>query len=173
MAVELGRRDLLRGRLKALPVVMRPPYAIAEREFLSLCEPCPDCATSCEEGVIKIDKTGFPKLSFLTGECTFCEDCVTACKTGALDRKKARPWNWIARIGGNCLSFNAVMCRSCGDTCEEEAIKFKLMTMGRSLPLVDESKCTGCGACAFACPNRSISMVDGQQPQNQESEGQG
>lgn len=142
---------------------------IVEQEFLSLCKSCPDCVTSCEEKIVVIDETGTPAMSFDLGECTFCGDCLTACTTGALDRDKARPWNINAVIGGSCLSINAVFCRTCGDNCEEEAIAFKLMTGGRSQPIVDEENCTGCGACAYVCPSKSIHMIEGQKKSGRES----
>jgi ferredoxin-type protein NapF len=165
--VEVERRNFLRGRFKPLPDIIRPPYAIVENDFLVQCERCPDCASSCEEKVIQIDDAGYPNLSFVRGECTFCGACLTACKTGALDREKARPWFLKARIGEQCLSVNAIYCRTCGEYCEEEAIVFRLMTGGRSLPVVDGRKCTGCGACAFVCPNKSVEMVVGHKSEDQ------
>ncbi|MCP4935803.1 MAG: ferredoxin-type protein NapF [bacterium] len=166
--MELERRNFLRGRFKPSPGVIRPPYAVVEREFFSLCKKCSDCASSCEEKVIKLDETGYPEMSFGLGECTFCRDCTKACETGALDEENARPWNVKAEIGDNCLSVNAVFCRTCGDNCDEEAIVFKLMLKGRSKPIVDDELCTGCGACVMVCPNKSIKMTDGQKVKGRE-----
>lgn len=75
-----------------------------------------------------------------------------------MDRDRARRWDVIAHIKGKCLSFNGITCRACDEACEAGSIRFKLMTAGRSLPLVDEAGCTGCGACARVCPNDSIEM---------------
>ena len=75
-----------------------------------------------------------------------------------MDLDAAAGWNVIARIKGSCLSFNGITCRACEENCEADAIRFKLMTVGRSVPLVDEETCTGCGACARVCPNNSIEM---------------
>ncbi len=161
--MELERRNFLRGRFKPEPDVIRPPFAIVEKDFLSSCKHCPDCLSSCDENIIVMGDTGTPQISFDLGECTFCGDCLTACKTGALDRGKARPWKVKAKIGGNCLSINAVFCRTCGDNCEVDAITFKLMTGGRSAPVVDLELCTGCGACDYVCPNKSIQMSLGQE----------
>ena len=162
-AVEVERRNFLRGRFKPEPDVIRPPFAIVESDFLSKCEQCPDCVTSCEETIIVMGEDGTPRISFDLGECTFCGDCLAACKTGALDRDEARPWKIKAAVGSNCLSLNSVFCRTCGDNCEADAIAFKLMIGGRSTPVIDIELCTGCGACSFVCPNKSIQMLRGQE----------
>ena len=161
--VELERRQFLRGRFKPETGVIRPPYAIAESDFLALCEHCPNCALACKQNIIVMGDAGPPQMSFDRGECTFCEDCLTACQTGALDGDKARPWNIDAKISDKCLSLNAVFCRSCGDNCDETAITFKLMTGGRSTPVVDLELCIGCGGCAFVCPNKSIEILPGRE----------
>jgi len=171
LVVELERRNFLRGRFKREPDVIRPPFAIVEQDFLSLCEHCPECASSCEQNIIVIGETGTPGMFFDRGECTFCGDCATACKTGALDKDKARPWMIKAKIADNCLSLNAVFCRTCGDNCEEEAINFKLMTGGRSRANVDEELCTGCGACVFVCPSKSIHMLEDRPSQASPTDG--
>ena len=71
---------------------------------------------------------------------------------------EAADWSVIAYVKGSCLSFNGITCRACDENCEADAIRFKLMTGGRSVPLVNEEGCTGCGACAHVCPNHSIEM---------------
>ena len=159
MAARLARRDLLKGRLKPGPELLRSPWAIAESEFLKLCQQCPDCVEACETGVLRIGPDGYPQLSFRHGECEFCHECENACKTGALDAGRARQWDWVAEISANCLAINAVTCRSCGDSCEEEALFFRLMTMGRALPVVDQKACTGCGACVRVCPVQAVHII--------------
>lgn len=56
------------------------------------------------------------------------------------------------RIGTGCLSMNGVMCRVCGDRCDERAIRFQLAVGGIAHPIIDQSSCTGCGACVEPCP---------------------
>lgn len=158
MGHELRRRDLIRGRFAPSAELPRPPYAIAETDFRSLCERCCDCSQACSTGIIGKDPDGFPVLRFGHAKCTFCGACAEACKTGALNFETSRSWTFNAHINNSCLSFNAITCRACEEACEAGAIKFQLMTGGRALALVDESQCTGCGNCAAICPNQSIDM---------------
>jgi ferredoxin-type protein NapF len=158
MQTELNRADLIRGRFAGTTQALRPPYAIAEKQFVQLCDGCDDCRDACESDVIGFDAHGYPILLFGEAECTFCEACATACPTGALSLEEARPWNVLAHIKPSCLSLNGVTCRSCEEGCGDDAIQFKLMTGGRALPVPDPGRCTGCGKCAVVCPNQSIDM---------------
>lgn len=160
----IARRDLFRGRFQKAQQRARPPYAVPEADFTDLCNGCPDCAVACEENMIRIDANALPVMQFGQAECTFCGECVKACPTGALDAAKARPWPYVASIKKGCLALNGIVCRTCGDVCDEEAIHFTLMTGGRALPEVDEENCTGCGACASTCPNKSIGMTECDHP---------
>ena len=137
---------------------IRPPFSITEQAFRSRCDRCDACRTSCPTGIIGRCSDGYPTLLFGQADCTFCGACAEACPTDAIDLVAAPEWNVIAHIKGKCLSFNGITCRACDEACELGSIRFKLMTAGRSLPLVDEAGCTGCGACARVCPNSSIEM---------------
>ena len=159
MTKDLARRDLLRGRLIPRAAPIRPPGAIVEKNFLSLCVPCDDCASACPHGLIDHDKAGRPVMNFTRATCVFCADCTRACTSGALDEQQARPWHVMARINQGCLSQNGITCRTCADHCDEQVISFKLMTRGRSQPIIDEGQCTGCGACVRICPNKSITII--------------
>jgi len=59
-------------------------------------------------------------------------------------------------IAGTCLARRGVVCQSCGDACPERAIRFSLQRGGAPLPAVDETRCTGCGACLEVCPADAI-----------------
>ncbi|VAW17782.1 Ferredoxin-type protein NapF (periplasmic nitrate reductase) [hydrothermal vent metagenome] len=155
----LSRAELLRGRFAEISGTGRPPYSLPEVDFIGLCEACDDCRNACETSIIGTDDEGYPVLRFGEARCSFCGACATACTTGALDPDKARAWTVIAEVRGSCLSFEGITCRACEETCAPGAIRFRLMTGGRAVPLLNEADCTGCGACAVVCPNQSIHMT--------------
>jgi len=94
--------------VKASPLVLRPPGAIKEDDFLTACIKCGLCAEACQnretnldketglakEGTLKMAKGGDHKLIgtpyFIPTEvpCYMCEDipCVPVCPSGALDQ---------------------------------------------------------------------------------------
>ena len=93
--------------VKASPLVLRPPGALVEEDFLAACIKCGLCAEACvnrdtnidketgeqREGTLQMSKGGNPLLIgtpfFVPTDvpCYMCEDipCVPVCPSGALD----------------------------------------------------------------------------------------
>ncbi|UWR02822.1 ferredoxin-type protein NapF [Ruegeria conchae] len=153
-----SRRAFLKGKvLRNDQNSIRPPGADAA-EFLELCTQCDECREACPEDIIKFDTQGFPVVQLDASPCTFCGDCANACPTGALNPEHIADWPWRAKVAATCLSMNGVSCRVCQDVCDHRAIRFQLQTGGRAEPVLDTDTCTGCGACASACPAGSVSF---------------
>jgi len=94
--------------VKASPLVLRPPGALPEKDFLTACIKCGLCAEACvnretnrdtqtgeqREGTLKMAKggdsvlIGTPFFEPLDVPCYMCEDipCVPVCPSGALDK---------------------------------------------------------------------------------------
>lgn len=63
------------------------------------------------------------------------------------------------QINSLCLSVSGTTCRLCEDECDRRAIDFRLMTAGRSLPMINDDDCNGCQDCASVCPVDAIHPV--------------
>ncbi|MEJ1298827.1 MAG: ferredoxin-type protein NapF [Candidatus Sedimenticola sp. (ex Thyasira tokunagai)] len=153
--------QFLRGDFQGAGDPLRPPWSLSELQFQDKCTGCGDCIEACPYHLISEGRAKFPEIDFTNYGCDFCGDCVTACKPGALQRGEASdssPWNLKATILPACLSLNAVVCRSCGEACEERAISFKLETGGIARPLLDMNSCTGCGECFAVCPIKAVKI---------------
>ena len=159
MGHSVSRRQFLRGDLSARRTPLRPPWALAEFEFVSQCECCDKCVEACESGIIQIDSHGFPALNFHNGECTFCVACVRACPSGALRiEADTQPWLLELVIDPTCMAMNGVVCRTCAEQCEQGAIHFFHLVGRGALPQVDAGACNGCGACVRPCPSAALSL---------------
>ena len=155
-----SRRNFLRGRFSTGKAALRPPWALAEDDFLRVCTRCGDCAQSCPSRIITEREAGYPVVDFGAGECTFCGDCAQACKTGALQRRAGQiAWSIRAKIGEHCLALQRVECRVCGEQCPANAIKFRPQAGGVAVPLLATAHCTGCGACVAPCPTQAIRIA--------------
>lgn len=134
------------------------PWAIDA--FEDACQRCDDCIRACEEAILTTGDGGFPTVDFRRGGCTFCGACVAACTHGALHTRISPPWRLTAVIGDGCLSLKGTTCRSCGDVCEQHAIRFQIQTRGRAAASLDSSRCNGCGYCIATCPVQVIQMKE-------------
>lgn len=159
--VDLGRRQFLRGELRARKRPLRPPWALSEAAFTLRCTRCGACREACPQGIIKGGSGAFPRLDFARNGCTFCGECAMACEPGALRRGTqggVPPWSLVAQVAQSCLATNGIVCRLCGERCEPRAIEFKPQVGGRAVPAIDLRLCTGCGSCAGICPVDAIAM---------------
>jgi len=164
--VSLARRSLFSGRAHTpMAPALRPPWALDEAAFQDTCTTCDKCIGGCAEGIILRGAGGYPVIDFNKGECTFCGDCAEVCAPGALvaqDHDQILPWTLEARVSSDCLSACAVTCRVCGDRCDARAIRFQLAVGGVADPIIDQSLCTGCGACVAPCPVGAVEVVQVQ-----------
>ncbi len=139
-----------------------PPWSSAAEKFHSLCNGCGACVAACPNKIVALSEDRLPVLDFSQGGCTFCGDCARSCPTGALQfEQEKEPWNIRARIADNCLLAERVLCRTCGDCCEQRAIVFPLADDGQ-LPKILSDQCSGCGACAGVCPADAIYFAANQ-----------
>jgi len=157
----VSRRDILRGRMQPQQAEPRPPWALSEEAFIERCTACDACIEVCPESILLRGDGGFPRISFSRAGCTFCGDCLAACEPGALNRvdEARREFPFYARINDACVNLEGVVCRSCDDVCEQDALHFSPQIGGRYAVSLDREKCNGCGECLHLCPVKAIGMV--------------
>lgn len=157
MAISNSKRSFIFAHTaKELP--FRPPWSLSEDDFVELCTRCGECFKECPRNIIQLGDGGFPELDFSYTGCDFCEVCVQVCEPGALKKRDFPALTLLANIGENCFSERGVICRSCGEICEAEAIKFKPNVGGVTRVLINTELCNGCGECVHICPAQSITM---------------
>lgn len=145
-----------RGFLKALAKKSQPkrlPYWQNLDDFTKICPSCEEkpCINVCDEGIIFLHKNT-PSISFKDSGCTYCDECARVCEKNVLHVKSKKHINVTLSIDtSKCLAWNGVICSTCKDNCDENAIEF----FGLFRPLIND-KCTSCGFCVSPCPANAL-----------------
>jgi ferredoxin-type protein NapG len=149
--------------------LLRPPGGQDEARFESLCVKCDKCVEVCPTDVVAVANledgitvVRTPKLNFHLGYCNLCMKCIEVCPTGALlpiHREAVKIG--VARIQREiCIAWQWGGCMKCYGSCRPKAISKDALDR----PVVDESKCTGCGECEFVCPASELRSYKRGQP---------
>ena len=136
----------------------RPPWALAESDFIRLCEHCGRCVDACPEHILVNGRGGFPEIDFSGGGCTFCGKCSEACDIGGLGSPEKPPWHMLAFIANSFLTNRDVACRRCVDACPSQAVSIRPQVGHCPVPIVETMQCNGCGACVSTCPASAVSI---------------
>ena len=161
----------------AKQLILRPPGALPEKDFLSTCIKCGMCVEACPYDTLLLAKPGDNKPLgtpyFVPRDvpCYMCPDipCVPACPTNALDESLVSTDNVLdinkSKMGvavvddKNCIAFWGIQCDACYRACPllGEAITIEYTANKRTgkhafmKPIVNADICTGCGLCEKAC----------------------
>ncbi|MEF8823700.1 MAG: 4Fe-4S binding protein [Desulfohalobiaceae bacterium] len=170
----VGRAGLLEawsrqeeGKRILVGELIRPPGALPEDDFLGRCIRCGLCLRICPTDMLQpamghAGWSGFqtPVAVARSGPCEpGCTLCGQVCPTQAIrhlsreekmwakmgtavvDRRKCLAWEWGER------------CLVCDEACSYGAVELSREPgVDVAVPHVREDRCTGCGACEFACP---------------------
>jgi len=168
----------------ASTLLLRPPGAIKEEDFLSTCIKCGLCVEACPFDTLLLAKPGDNKPLgtpyFIPRDipCYMCVDipCVPVCPTGALNEESVTTDGKldinIADMGvavvdsKNCIAFWGIQCDACYRACPllGKAIIIEYSKNERTgkhafmKPVVDSDVCTGCGLCERACVTEKASI---------------
>lgn len=163
--------------VSASQLILRPPGALEEDDFLKTCIKCGMCVEACPYDTLNLAKPGdnkpmgTPYFNARETPCYMCPDipCVPACPSKALDISKVSTKGKLdinkAQMGvavvdtKNCIAFWGIQCDACYRACPllNEAIKLEYDKNSRTgkhaylKPVVDSDVCTGCGLCEHAC----------------------
>ena len=161
----------------ASQLILRPPGAIKEDDFLKTCIKCGLCVEACPFDTLLLAKPGDNKPLgtpyFIPRDipCYMCPDipCVPVCPTGALDESSVTTDGEldinVSEMGlaviddESCIAFWGIQCDACYRACpllgEAITIEYKknIRTGKHALmtPVVHSEICTGCGLCEKAC----------------------
>lgn len=153
---------------------LTPPGSMSAQHFAQHCTACQLCVSTCPNGVLRpstdLSKFMQPTMSYERGYCRLeCTKCGEVCPTGAIKPitradKSATQIGHAVWIKKNCVPLtDGVECGNCARHCPAGAIQMVPSDPknGQSpkIPVVNEARCIGCGACENLCPARPFSAI--------------
>jgi MauM/NapG family ferredoxin protein len=163
-----------RGTAAPRAAAIRPPGALPETDFVAACARCGACQGACPTGTLRpagpsdgLAGWWLPRLDLRAAPCDRdCTRCGDACPTGSLrtldpaERRHAAIGTAVL-LRDRCLPWaDDRPCTTCQKRCPYGAIAFTAQSStGLGLPVVDPTRCDGCGVCENACPVEGRSAI--------------
>lgn len=157
---------------RATPIV--PPGAKGLKHLRQHCTGCQLCVAACPNGVLRpsdaMDSMLQPEASYERGYCRpECTRCSDVCPAGAIHKVSVEDKSSIqvghaVWIKENCVPLtDGVSCGNCARHCPTGAITMVDADSADAdsprIPVVNEERCIGCGACENLCPARPFSAI--------------
>ncbi|MBQ6309927.1 MAG: 4Fe-4S binding protein [Bacteroidales bacterium] len=151
-----------------------PPGSVGMNHLTSHCTGCQLCVAVCPNKVLRPSSDLMtlmqPRSSYEKGYCRpECTKCSEVCPAGAIkkitrEEKSSIQIGHAVWDGGLCLPMtDNIHCGNCARHCPTGAISLVEVDpddeKGPKFPVVDETKCIGCGACEYVCPVRPLSAI--------------
>lgn len=151
-----------------------PAGAVSLSHLQRHCTGCQLCISACPNEVLRpsTDLTTLmqPVVGYEKGYCRpECVRCSDACPVGAFHKISVEEKSAI-QVGRAIVNLDACVvaskgrrCGNCADKCPSGAIQMVPQDpndeKSHYMPVVNESKCIGCGACEYYCPVRPLSAI--------------
>lgn len=150
-----------------------PPGSVSAANMQQHCTACQLCVSQCPNDVLRpstaLGTLMQPVMSYERGYCRpECNTCSQVCPTGAikpitLAQKSATQVGHAVWVKKNCIVLTrGVECGNCALHCPVGAITMTPLSDDLDspfVPVVNEARCIGCGACENVCPSRPLSAI--------------
>lgn len=172
--VDGGLAVLERKRVPERATALVPAGAQGLRRFTIHCTGCQLCVSVCPNGVLrpsgKLMTLMQPEMSYERGYCRpECTKCSEVCPANAIlpisrAEKSSVQIGHAVWVRANCVPLtDGVDCDNCARHCPAGAIRMVSSDPETAdapkIPVVNEERCIGCGACEHLCPARPFSAI--------------
>jgi polyferredoxin len=169
-------------KMKGHPFI-RPPGAVAEKDFLKKCARCGACMQACPTNAIQpavfqagLDGLWTPVIVPVNGYCEYeCNRCTQVCPTHAIagltleDKKQFKIGTAVINRSACYTYADGYNCAVCEEHCPvpDKAIKFREVEVNNFRGKLKKVKqiyvvpdlCIGCGICENVCPRSDAPAI--------------
>lgn len=172
--VDGGLATIVKKKAPKRHTPLKPAGSESFDNFTSRCTGCQLCVQSCPNDVLRastrLETLMQPEMSYERGYCRpECTACSEVCPAGAIkkvtrEEKTSIQIGHAVWVGQNCLPLHdGVECGNCAKHCPSGAITMMPYdpddATSPKIPIINEERCIGCGACEHVCPARPFSAI--------------
>lgn len=172
--VDGGLATIAKKKAPKRQTPLKPAGSESFDNFTSRCTGCQLCVQSCPNDVLRastrLETLMQPEMSYERGYCRpECTACSEVCPAGAIkkvtrEEKTSIQIGHAVWVGQNCVPLHdGVECGNCAKHCPSGAITMMPYdpndAASPKIPIINEERCIGCGACEHVCPARPFSAI--------------
>ena len=172
--VDGGLATIVKKKAPKRHTPLKPAGSESFDNFTSRCTGCQLCVQSCPNDVLRastrLETLMQPEMSYERGYCRpECTACSEVCPAGAIkkvtrEEKTSIQIGHAVWVGQNCVPLHdGVECGNCAKHCPSGAITMMPYdpddATSLKIPIINEERCIGCGACEHVCPARPFSAI--------------
>ena len=174
MKVDGGLAQIERATKPERQTPLVPAGALSIKNFANHCTACQLCVSVCPNQVLRPSTSLMnlmqPEMSYERGYCRpECTKCSDVCPAGAIrpitveEKSSIQIGHAVVCLDNCVVNTDEVSCGNCARHCPAGAISMvrKNPDDPKSLriPVVNEERCIGCGACENLCPARPFTAI--------------
>ena len=174
MKVDGGLAQIERATKPERQTRLVPAGSVSLKNFSNHCTACQLCVSACPNQVLRPSTSLMtlmqPEMSYERGYCRpECTKCSSVCPAGAIrpitvEEKSSTQIGHAVVCLENCVvNKDGVSCGNCARHCPVGAISMVRQNpddpTSARIPVVNEERCIGCGACENLCPARPFTAI--------------
>lgn len=174
MKVDGGLAEINRADKPERKTSLVPAGSLSLKNFTDRCTACQLCISICPNDVLRpstsLATLMQPVMSYERGYCRpECNRCSEICPADAIrpisieEKSSTQIGHAVINLNTCVVNTDDVDCGNCARHCPTGAIRMVRKDPedenSRRIPVVDEERCIGCGACENLCPARPLTAI--------------
>lgn len=174
MKVDGGLAAIDRAEEPERKTPLAPAGSLSLKNFADCCTACQLCISVCPNDVLRpstsLATLMQPVMSYERGYCRpECNRCSEICPAGAIrpvsieEKSSIQIGHAVVNLDLCVVNTDDVDCGNCARHCPSGAISMVRKDPdnedSRRIPVVNEDRCIGCGACENLCPARPLTAI--------------